>query len=95
MTSGLSWVTECVEGPVDLSNDVGCASRDVLVGEIVCTIDSELKGWKRPKNNNRWNVHPRLAKKPIVLLLNPGSPFAGAGNSKYVTLVNWSCHLDV
>ena len=32
---GLSWVAESMEGAIDLSNDVGCASRDALVGDVV------------------------------------------------------------
>jgi len=36
MTGGLSWVTKSVEGPIDLSDDVGCASSDVLVSDVVC-----------------------------------------------------------
>ena len=49
----------------------------------------------RTERKKRLDVHLRPAKKLTVLLLNPGRPFAGAGSSKYVTLVNWSCHLDV
>ena len=36
MTGGFSWVAESVEGAIDLSNDVGCAPSDSLVGDIVC-----------------------------------------------------------
>ena len=36
MTSELSWVAESLEGAIDLSDDVRCASSDVLVGDIVC-----------------------------------------------------------
>ena len=35
MTSGLSWVAEGVECAINLSNDVGCASSDALVGDVV------------------------------------------------------------
>ena len=36
-TCGLPWVTESVEGAIDLSDDMGCTSRDALVGNIICT----------------------------------------------------------
>jgi hypothetical protein len=48
-TGGLPWVAESVEGAIDLSDDVRCASRDVLVGHVVCTERrvQELKGRKK------------------------------------------------
>ena len=72
-----------MEGAIDLSDNVGCASGDVLVGNVVC-MNGELENQQK----NRLNAHPRLAKKSTVPLLNPGRPFAVAGSSKYVTLVN-------
>ena len=36
-TGGLPWIAESVEGAIDLSDDMGCTSRDVLVGDVICT----------------------------------------------------------
>lgn len=35
--SGLTWITESVEGPIDFSNDLRNAATNILVGDIVCT----------------------------------------------------------
>ena len=48
MTSELSWVAESLEGAIDLSDDVGCASSDVLVGNVVCRSD-ELEDQEKKK----------------------------------------------